>query len=104
MKKTLHLSDAWKIFGFQHTEALAERDHYRAKMRLRLGQEMASEIERHVEVALGRLQSDVGPNPIIMAKREFYELLALEKTIDEIERRINAVVVDSDQAAREPWS
>ena len=64
-------------------------------MRLRLGQEMASEIERHVDVALGRIQADAPPNPIIMTKREFYELLALEQQVEEIERRINAVA-DSD--------
>lgn len=92
----LDLSDARRIFGFQHSEALDERDCFRARMRLCVGSAMASEVEQHVAVALGRVQSDDPPNPIIMKMRAFYELLALEETIDEIERRINAVVADSD--------
>ena len=90
MNATFHSSGVWKLFGFQHDEAIRIRDDYRAKMRLRLGEEMASEVERHVDVALGRVQSDAGPTPKVMIMREFYHLLGLEMAVDEIERRINA--------------
>ena len=90
MNAELHLSDVWKLFGFQHDEAIRVRDEYRAKMRVRLGPEMASEVERHVDVALGRVQSDTRPTPKVMIMREFYHLLGLEMAVDEIERRINA--------------
>ena len=75
---------------------MADRDVYRAKLRLRLGSEAASQIERHVDAALGGSQIDV--DPAIMTRRETYELLALEHTIEEIADRIdaNAVFFDTD--------
>ena len=65
-------------------------------MRLRLGPETASEVERHVDVALGRVQSDAGPTPKVMIMREFYHLLGLEMAIAEVERRINATAARLD--------
>jgi len=96
MNATFHSSGVWKLFGFQHDEAIRIRDDYRAKMRLRLGEEMASEVERHVDVALGRVQSDTRPTPKVMIMREFYHLLGLEMAVDEIERRINATAARLD--------
>jgi len=90
MNTELHSSDVWKLFGFQHDETTRVRDEYRAEMRLRLGPEMASEVERHVDVALGRVQSDLEPTPKVMVTREFYHLLGLEMAIAEVESRINA--------------
>ena len=86
----------WQIFGFQHAEAIADRDNYRAKMEKRLGSKTASQIQEHVDAALGRSQIDV--NPAVMSRREFFELLALEKTVQEVKDQIdaNAVFVDTD--------
>ena len=92
--KKLH-NTTWQIFGFQHAEAVADRDSYRAKMELRLGSETASQIERHVDAALERIQTDF--NPAVMTRREFYELLALEQTVQEIKERIDAHAVLSDK-------
>jgi len=97
--KKLH-DATWRIFGFQHTEAIADRDDYRAKLRLRLGSETASQIERHVDAALGRSQIDVDPD--IMTRREFYELLALEQSIREIADRISAHAVFVDTGSLLP--
>jgi hypothetical protein len=98
MKLTIKkLQDSvWQIFGFQHAEAVADRDNYRTKIEKRLGSETASQIERHVDAALGRSQIDADPD--IMTMRQFYELLALEQTIDEVRQRIdaNAVFIDTD--------
>ena len=91
-------SAAWKVFGFQHAQFVADRDDFRAQIERRLGQDVASQIQLHVDVSLGRrlnISSDV-PNPKIMLMREYYELLGFEKAIQEIERRIesNAVFYD----------
>ena len=93
--KKLH-DASWRLFGFQHTEAIANRDDYRARMELRLGHNTASQIQDHVDAALGRSQIDVDPD--IMTMRQFYELMALEMAIQEIKERIdaNAVFVGSD--------
>ena len=96
MNANRHSSDAWKLFGFEHDEAIRIRDDFRAKMRLRLGPETASEVERHVDVALGRVQSDLEPTPKVMVTREFFELLALEMAVDEVESRINATAARLD--------
>jgi hypothetical protein len=89
---------AWDVFRFQYDQAVADRDHFRTKMKLRLSTEIASDIQHHVDLAFGRLQSDAVPNPAIMRMREFYNLLALEKAVQEIQRRIeaNAVFYDPD--------
>ena len=94
--KTLHQS-VWQLFGFQHAEAIADRDDYRAKMEKRLGSETASQIQDHVDAAMGRIHTDT-VNPTVMRRREFCELLALEQTIEEIADRIdaNAVFFDTD--------
>jgi len=88
---------AWTVFRFQHDLAVADRDDYQTRMKRRLGYETASEIQSHVDAALSRIQMDV-VNPNITAKREFYELLALEKVLEEITSRIeaNAVFYDPD--------
>ena len=83
---------AWKVFGFQHAQFVADRDDFRAQIERRLGQKVASQIQLQVDVSLGRrlnISSDV-PNPKIMLMREYYELLGFEMAIQEIERRINA--------------
>ncbi len=95
--KKLH-EGVWKIFGFQFNQAVAARDDYQTRMKQRLGQETASEIQRYVDVAIGRYQADDLPNSRIMTMREFYELLALELAVQEIASRIeaNALFVDSN--------
>ena len=86
---------AWKVFGFQHDQVVADRDDFQAGIERRLGQDVAAQIQLHVDSAIGRSQMDT-VNPTIMAMRETYELLALEQTIDEVRQRIdaNAVFVD----------
>ena len=81
---------AWKIFGFQFDAAVAERDDLLATIERRLGQEVASQIQRHVNIAVGKIQADAQPNPAVMKLPEFYELLALELAIKEIADRIDA--------------
>jgi hypothetical protein len=83
-------NSVWKIFGFQYNEAVADRDRLRTKIRRRLGSETISEIQFHVDIALGRLKAHGLPNPQIMAMREFYELLAMELAVQEIASRIQA--------------
>ena len=88
---------AWTIFGFQCNELVADRDRFRAEIERRLGLEVASDIQRHVDGALGRIQID-SVNPEIIVRREFIELVALEKALEEVQRRIdaNAVFYDLD--------
>jgi hypothetical protein len=88
----------WTVFSFQHEEAVVEQDSLLTEIGESLGQETALEIQRHVGVALGQIQSDETPNPAIMAMPEFYGLLAAEMAVQEITDRIsaNAVFVDSD--------
>ena len=88
---------AWTVFGFQYEESIHDRDHFRAGLKRRLGSETASEVQRHVDAALGRNQIDT-VNPKIKTRREFFELLALELAAEEIADKIeaNAVFVDSD--------
>ena len=88
---------AWAIFNFQVQELIADRDRYLARLKRRLGSEMAEKIVQHVEVSCGRLL----PLPEyrdgdIMTMPEFFELLALEKTLLDIKRRIeeNSVFYD----------
>lgn len=81
---------AWAIHGPEYNQAVAVRDNFATEIRNRLGPEIASEIQRHIGVALRRLQADDVPNPIIMKMRSFYELLALQMAVEEIERRIEA--------------
>ena len=89
---------AWTVFGFQHDEAVADRDSLLAEIEESLGQETALAIRQHVDVALGRIQADDVPNPAVMAMSEFFDLLAAEMAVQEIADRIsaNAVFVDSD--------
>jgi len=99
------LHDAtWQLFGFQFEAAVADRDNYRARIERRLGQDVAAQIQLHVDASLGRrvnISSDV-PNPKIMLMREYYELLGFEMAIQEMERRINAnaTFYDADHGLR----
>jgi len=86
--ETLYQS-VWQLFGFQHTEAIADRDDYRAKMEKRLGSGVALDIQRHVDAAMKRIQIDA-VDPTVMTRREFYELLALEQSVREIAHQIDA--------------
>ena len=81
---------AWATFGAEYDLAVQSRNHFRTKIRNRLGQAVASEIQCHVDVALGRLKAPDLSNPRIMKMREFYQLLALEMAVQEIQRRIEA--------------
>jgi len=81
---------AWTVFGFQYHQAVTDRDELRADIEKQLGCEMASQIERHVDVALGRFPVVGQPNPAIMKRPEFYDLLALELAVLEIADRIEA--------------
>jgi hypothetical protein len=94
--KTLYQA-AWNVFGFQY-EALAERDELLTGIEESLGPNVASDIQRHVGVALGRIQADDLPSPTIMAMSEFFDLLAAEMAVQEVAERIsaNAIFVDSD--------
>ena len=95
---------AWKLFGFQYDQIVAERDRFRTRLQRRLGREVAAQIQLHVDVSLGRrlnVFSDV-PNPKIMIMREYYELLGLEKALQEIERRIDANAIFYDPGSLLP--
>jgi hypothetical protein len=95
---------AWTIFGFQHSQFVADRDRFRDQIERRLGQEVASQIRLHVAVSMGQVLNvfpDV-PNPRIMVLREYYELLALERGIDEIERLIESNSVFCDPGSLLP--
>ena len=95
---------AWAVFQFQHAQFVADRDRFRTRLQRRLGQEVASDIQRHVDVSLGRRLnafSDV-PNPKIMIMREYYELLGLETALQEIERRIDANAIFHDPGSLLP--
>jgi hypothetical protein len=89
--------EARVTFRSEYDRAVQARDHFQSKLRNRFGEVVGSEIQRHVDVALGRLQAeDVSPE--IMKQRVFYELLALEQAVEEIQRQIDAGAVfhDSD--------
>jgi len=84
---------AWAVFQCQHAQIVVDRDRFRTRLQRRLGQEVASDIQLHVDISLGQRLNvfpDV-PNPKIMLMREYYELLGLETALQEIERRIDAV-------------
>ncbi len=88
----------WNTYGPDYLLTIANREHVRSEINRRLGQEMASEIQRHVDVALKRIQAAYVPNPRIMKPREFYDLLAMEMGIQELECRIKdgCIFVDGD--------
>jgi hypothetical protein len=87
----------WTLFSFQHQQLVADRDRFLAKLQRRLGHEMAEKICQHVEVSCGRLL----PLPEyrdgdIMTMPEFFELLAMEKSLLNIKRQVeeNSVFYD----------
>ena len=82
---------AWKIFGFQYDQCVADRNRFLAKLRRRLGHEMAAKIQNHVDISLGRvLAIPDHRDPKMMTTPEFYELWSIEKTVEDIEMRIDA--------------
>ena len=92
------LDGGWKLFGFQHEQLTADRDRFLARLQRLLGHEMAEKICQHVDVSCGRLL----PLPEyrdadIMMMPEFFELLALDRSLLDIKRQIetNAVFYDS---------
>jgi hypothetical protein len=88
----------WKLFGFQHKQLTADRDRYVAKLQRLLGHEMAERICQHVDVSCGRLLPlPEFRDPDIMAMKEFFELLALDRSLLDIKRQVetNAVFYDS---------
>jgi hypothetical protein len=87
---------AWTVFDFQHEEAVADRDSLLTEIEERFGHKVASDIQRHVDVALGRIQADEGPNPAIMAMSEFFDLLAVELSVREVAERIEVGSVFRD--------
>ena len=46
---------AWKIFGFQYDQCVADRNRFVAKLQRRLGRAMADQIQNHVDISLGRV-------------------------------------------------
>ena len=88
---------AWKLLGFQQVDAIADRDDFRAEMEMNLGPETASEIQRQVDVDLGRLRCDMLPTPESTAmSEEFFELLSLEAAIQETADRIDSAAIFND--------
>jgi hypothetical protein len=84
--------------GFQYDEALADRDELLTEIKESLGPKVASDIQRHVDVALGRIQADDVPTPQIVSRPEFFDVLAAEMAVQEVAERIsaNAVFYDHD--------
>ena len=88
----------WTLFAFRHQQLIANRDRFLARLQRLLGHEMAEKICQHVDVRCGRLL----PLPEyrdadIMMMPEFFELLALDRSLLDIKRQIetNAVFYDS---------
>ena len=97
LRINIQYEGAWILFGFQHEQLIADRDRYLAKLQRQLGHEMAEKIAQHVDASLGRfLPLPEFRDPDIMANKEFYELLALEKTLLDIKRRIEANAIFCD--------
>jgi hypothetical protein len=95
---------AWAVFQCQHAQIVVDRDRFRTRLQRRLGQEVASDIQLHVDISLGQRLNvfpDV-PNPKIMLMREYYELLGLETALQEIERRIDANAIFHDPGSLLP--
>jgi hypothetical protein len=85
---------AWKIFGFQYDQCVADRDRFVAKLQRRLGHEMAAQIQKHVDISLGRvLAIPDRRDPDIVTMKEFYELWGIEKNLIDIKRQIDANAV-----------
>jgi len=87
---------AWEIHGDDYRQAEADRDSFQSETRNRLGPKVAAEIQHHVDVALGQLQSDDQPDLDPAAERRFHELLALERAVLEIESQVEAGCVFYD--------
>ena len=88
----------WTLFSFRHQQLTADRDRFLARLQRRLGFEMAEKIVQHVDVSCGRLLPLAEfRDPEIMTMPEFFELLALERSLLDIKRQIetNAVFYDS---------
>lgn len=90
------LDQAWKIHGEAHRQAVADRNHLQSDIRDRFGAEVAAEVQRHVDVALGRLLADILPDLDPAAERAFHQLRALEMAMVEIEGQIESKCVFFD--------
>jgi hypothetical protein len=87
----------WTLFSFRHQQLTADRDRYLTRLQRRLGSEMAEKIVQHVDVSCGRLLPLAEfRDPEIMTMPEFFELLALERSLLNIKRQVetNAVFYD----------
>ena len=87
----------WTLFSFRHQQLTADRDRYLTRLQRRLGFEMAEKIVQHVDVSCGRLLPLAEfRDPEIMTMPEFFKLLALERSLLDIKRRIeeNSVFYD----------
>ena len=79
----------WTLFSFRHQQLTADRDRYLTRLQRRLGFEMAEKIVQHVDVSCGRLLPLAEfRDPEIMTMPEFFELLAWERSLLDIKRRI----------------
>ena len=95
---------AWAVFQCQHAQFVADRDRFRTRLQRHFGDEVAAQIQLHVDVSLGRRLNvfpDV-PNPEIMLMREYYELLGVEEALQDIERRIDANAIFYDPGSLLP--
>ena len=87
---------AWEIHGDEYHHAVADRDNFQSETPDRLWPEVAAAVQRHVDVALGRLLADALPDLDPAAERAFQQLLALERAVVEIEGRVEARAVYFD--------
>lgn len=81
---------AWEIHGDMYRQAAADRDHFATEIGNRLGPDMAAEIQRRVDAALGRLLADDLLDLDPAAERAFHQLRALEQAVLEIEAKIES--------------
>ena len=88
---------AWQLFAYQVQQLSADRDRFLARLKRRLGSEMTERIVQHVEVSCGRLLPLAEYRDAdIMTMPEFFELLAMERTLADIQRAVerNAIFYD----------
>jgi hypothetical protein len=93
--ESLHAA-AWKLHGTEYDQAVAARNRFATEIQNRLGHATAATIQHRVDVALGRLLADDLPDLDVAAERAFYQLLALERVVLQVEARIEAGCVFFD--------
>jgi hypothetical protein len=79
---------AWERHGDDYRQAVADRDNFRSESSGRLGPDLASAVQLHVDAALGRLLADDLPALDPAAERAYHQLRALERAVMEIEGQI----------------